>query len=212
MVRAFELLDHFRHLIVLHDVVEVLLVNVSVVDGQGDTVRAEAASATDTVEVGLRVSYVLAAIGAWLTCRGHIVVDDELRLRHVDASRDHVGRDQNIDLLVAELLDRFITLLVFHFREHDKRGKTSFSQKHMDFFSEVLGVDEDKCLRHLTRLEDLLDKVQLFAWLTSHHILRDVGKFQLLCLDLNLLGLGDDLAHPLLDALILFVILRRVSG
>lgn len=115
MLGSIKLVHVPTHIVVARDVVQVLLVDRSVVDRQSDTLSAESARTTDTMEVDLRVGDRLVVE---LDYR-HVVVYHELRLGHVDTSCDHVGRDQHVDVLVPELLNGGITLLLGHLGEHD---------------------------------------------------------------------------------------------
>ena len=163
----------------LHGTVEVLLVDVSVPKSQRDTVGAKPSSPANPVEVSFMISALLTVSRSHV---GHIVVDHELGLWHIDTPCDDVGGDQHIDVTVAEALDGCISLLVRHLGEHDVRLKTLLAQNLVDCVCEVLGVDEDVSLSHLTGLEDLLDEIELLTLLALVLKLLDVVQLKLVSL------------------------------
>ena len=194
----------------IDDLVDVLLVDIPIVNGQSDAVGAEAARSADPVQVVLRVSAVAGA--ARQPLRGHVVVDDQLCLRDVDAASDHVGRDEHVDLGGAEPADSLITLSRRHLAEHDVARVASVPQGVVYFLGKVLGVHEDERLRHLAGLKDLFDEIELGARLATVHELPNVGQLQLLGFDLDLRRLLDEVRDASLHCLVLVVVLRRVRG
>ena len=101
MIGPMQLLHYIFIFVMFHDFVQMLFVDVAVVDGEGDTGRAKTSRSPNTMLVDLGVCKQLAVD---LECR-HVVVDDQLRLRHVDATGNHVGCDEHVNFLVTELLD-----------------------------------------------------------------------------------------------------------
>ena len=90
----------------IHYLVEVYLVLVPVVDCDGKTLRAESSSPSDSVQIVLRIADLLVARSH---C-GHVKVQNNLHLWHVDTSRKHVCGDNNADLARLELGDHLVSL------------------------------------------------------------------------------------------------------
>lgn len=103
----------------------------SVVDEiDADTCAAKSARATDAMEVNFGVGHVVAV-------EGHVIVDDETDLEHVDASGQDIGGDQNLVFTTAEIIHSAVA----HFRVHGAvkgtDGMTQFSHAARDFFGRV---------------------------------------------------------------------------
>ena len=195
MIWALELVHMAAHIIMLDNIIKVLLVNISVVDCQCDTLCSETACSTDSVQVDLRVrDSLVIKLYHW-----HIIVDNQLCLRYVNTSRDHVRRDQYVDVLVTELFNRRITLLLGHLGEHDVRFEVVLGEESVDLLGEVPRVHEYESLRRLTRLKDILDEIEFLLRLALHVILLYVIKLQLLRLHHDLLRFADNLTLPLME-------------
>ena len=208
MLRATQLLYGALHIVMSNDIVEVLLVHLTVVKCESDTVDAETSSSTDSMEVclGIRCSSLTIEGG------GNIIINDELRLKNVNTSGEHVGSNKHVDLLVAELPDGFITLLICHVGEHEIRCETLLSKFSMHGLGKLLGVHEDECLRHLTSLEDFLDEIELLTRLALHSELLHIRELQLLVFHLDLLCHRDDLGDALLNLLVESRVINWIGG
>lgn len=205
MLRTIELLNGITHLVVLHDVIDHRLVDVFIVNGEGEAIGAEAASAPDSVEEILVVSLKLPFL---VLLRRHIVVDHELGLWDVDTTRDYVCRDQDVDLARAELLHDLVALVIPHLAEENVALMTVLLQAAVDILGVVLRVHENEGLRSLASREDLLEEVKLLAWSAAVLELLDVAQLQLLRLDFDLDSLLDVLGNALLHLLVLAYVLR----
>lgn len=205
MLRTIELLNGVTHLVVLHDVIDHRLVDVSIVNGEGDATGAEAASAPDSVEEILVVSLKLPFL---VLLRRHIVVDHELGLWDVDTTRNYVCRDQDVDLAVAEPVHDLVALFILHLAEENVALMTVPLQDAVDMLGVVLRVHENEGLRCLASREDLLDEVKLLALSAAVLELLDVAQLQLLRLDFDLDSLLDVLRNALLHLLVLAYVLR----
>ncbi len=78
-------------------------------------IRSKTTSAPDAVHV---VSEIRRLPSIYLDCR-HVVVDDHVDLRHVDASGKHVGRDKHEEDLSSKLVDHLVPIDLFHSSNQD---------------------------------------------------------------------------------------------
>ena len=168
----------------VQDLLQVLPVVVSVVDSYRDALGAEAASATDSVQVVFSVSH---SSVAHTLCR-HIEVDDDLDLGDIDTSRKQVGSDNDTDLASAELGDHLITLLNAHITEDNSGLEVVLAHHLMETVRVRLRVHEDDSLGHLARVEHLLQEVWLLSWRATVLILLDVVQLKKLLFKVDLLG------------------------
>lgn len=115
MTRSFQRLHLLLHFIVIHNFIQVFLVDITVIDRKGDTWLPEATGSANTMHVGFGICQ-----GLILELGGrHVIVDDQLGFWNVDTTSDHVGCNEHVDLLVLELRHCLVTFLLGHFGEHD---------------------------------------------------------------------------------------------
>lgn len=115
MFRSFEFLDLGSHVVVLHDVVQVLLVHSSVVNRQSQSLGTEATSSSDSMQVVFWVGLLLTVDSHG----GHIEVNHNLDFRDVNTSGQQVRSDHDFDFSCSELVDHLVSFLVVHVSEND---------------------------------------------------------------------------------------------
>lgn len=87
-----------------------LLVDLSVVHSEGDTLGTETTRSTNSVKINLWVGNLfILELDGW-----HVVVDNELCLWNIDTSCNHVSSDKSMNLLVTETTNGVVTLFLCH--------------------------------------------------------------------------------------------------
>jgi len=193
LFRGLERTHLVLHLVVVQDLVQISLVLLPVVNRNRDSLGAESARATDSVQVVLRVSDSLVASACALG--RHIEVDHDLNLRDIDTSGKHIGSDDDADFAGAELGDHLVTLLNAHVSENDSRLEVVLDHHVVESVSVGLGVNEDDGLGHLARVEDLLNEFGLLTLLAAELELPNMAQLQLLFAKVNLLGFWRELRN-----------------
>mmetsp|Transcript_24462 Transcript_24462/g.37932 ORF Transcript_24462/g.37932 Transcript_24462/m.37932 type:complete len:205 (+) Transcript_24462:63-677(+) len=201
MVGSLQLFKVHAAVVVGNNIIEQLLIDVSVPDRKSNSGLAEATASSNSVLVLFDISNLLVVhfLGR------NVVVDHELNLRHIDTSSDNVGSDKHVDLLVSELLHGIVTLFLSHPAEHDVRRQAILPELLVDDFGEVLGVDEDESLGHCASLEHIHDEFQLLPGLALQVVLLDVLQLfsDLLRFKLDYLGLLHELVDLVVQVLFL---------
>ena len=105
-------------MILIENLLQVLTVIITVIQRNCNTLSTEATRASNPMQVVLCVSNSLSSILAY-SLGGHIEVDDDLDLWHVNASRQHVSCDHDANLSRPKLLNHLISLLMAHLTEND---------------------------------------------------------------------------------------------
>ena len=117
LIRPLQRIHLAFHGVVLCNLVKVLLVLVTVIDANGDTLATEATSAANPVNVGLGVTLLLSVGQVHVR---DVKVDDNLDLGHVNTPRKHISSDDHIDFTLAEFVHDEVALLLTHVTEHDR--------------------------------------------------------------------------------------------
>jgi hypothetical protein len=95
-----------------------------------------------------------------------IEIDDEFDLMHVKTAGEEIGRDNDFDIAISELLDVLISLVLMHSTEYDGCRITCSPKRIEDSFREVKGVHEDDGLSLINEsIEYVFDKVDLSSLL-----------------------------------------------
>lgn len=167
------------HVVVLSNLVKVLLILFTVVDSHSDTLAPETTSAANPVDIGLRVSFPH-AVGEMEG--GHIKVDDNFDLRHINTPGKHICCDDHVDLTLAEFVHDQVSFLPAHLTEHDCGLVVILAQSVLHEFTELLCVDEDDCLGQGASVENIHDEFDLLFGLTFELVLLNVVQVQFLFL------------------------------
>ena len=81
---------------------------------------------------------------------------------HVETAGEEIGRDNDFDIAVSELLDVLISLVLLHSTEYDGCRIACFPKWIEDSLREVKGVHEDDGLSLINEsIEYVFDKVDL---------------------------------------------------
>lgn len=156
MVWVLEVSQLVLHLVVVHDLVQVLFVVLPVEDGEGDTLGSKSTSSTDSVEIVVGVTnFLLVSVGVeW-----DIVVDDQLNFGNVHTSGEKISGNDNIDFLFSELFQSLVSLLWGHLREDNVRCITLLSKSFVNTAGIFFGVDEDESLSQGAALKDIFNEI-----------------------------------------------------
>lgn len=171
LIRPLQRIHLAFHGVVLCNLVKVLLVLVTVIDANGDTLATETTSAANPVNVGLGVTLLLSVGQVHI---GDVKIDDNLDLGHVNTPRKHIGSDDDIDFTLAEFIHDEVSLLLTHVTEHDRGLVVILSEGVLDQFTEMLGIDENDCLSQSASVEDIHYEVDLLFGLASVLVLLNV--------------------------------------
>ena len=163
------------HLVLVEDLLEVLAVLITVVNRNCDSSSAKSTRSTNPVQIVLRVTDPLVTSLAD-PLRGHVEVDHNLNLWHINTSREHVCRDDNTDFSRPELFNHLISLLVAHLTKDDCRFEVLAAHHFVQAVRVILRIDENDRLSHFTDVEDFFDEFGLFALLAAVLKLLDVVK------------------------------------
>ena len=201
-----ELLGRFKHvhfvvhLVFVENLLKELTVLIAVINSDCDTSRAKPARTTNPVQVILCITDPF--ITSTTDSRGrHIKVDNDLNLRHIDTSCQHVRRDNNADFSSPELLNHLISFLVAHLTKYDRGFKIFAAHHFVQAISIILSIDENDSLGHFTDIENLFDELWLFAFLAAILELLDVIERQLLFLKIDLMCCSCELRNGLLNVI-----------
>ena len=118
MIRGFKDLHFVVHLVVVEDLLQVLPVLVTIVNGQSQAKGAKATRPANSVQIVLSVANLLPSLTCHLSWA--IKVDNDLNLGHVDASSKHVGGNDDANFTRAELSDHLVTLIRHHVAKDDR--------------------------------------------------------------------------------------------
>mmetsp|Transcript_70660 Transcript_70660/g.140053 ORF Transcript_70660/g.140053 Transcript_70660/m.140053 type:complete len:208 (-) Transcript_70660:645-1268(-) len=136
----------------------------------GNSLTAEAAAATDAVDVVL-------AVGR------EVVVDDQRDLLHVNAARKHVGGDEHTRAARAELAHDELTLLLVEVGMDGGDGEILLVHLLGQPLNLAARVDEDHRLGDGERLVQIAHRVELPLLALDHHVkLLDTIKSELITL------------------------------
>mmetsp|Transcript_16527 Transcript_16527/g.42337 ORF Transcript_16527/g.42337 Transcript_16527/m.42337 type:complete len:454 (+) Transcript_16527:479-1840(+) len=150
-----------------------------------NTLATEAATAADAVDVVLPV-------------RRQVIVDDQRHLLHVDAAREHVGRDEDPTAARAELAHDHLTLLLVEVSVDGGAGEVARMHLLRQPLHLPAGVDEDHRLGDGQRLVQVAQRVELPLLTIDHDVeLLDAVQRELVTLDQD----ADRVAHELASEL-----------
>ena len=160
----------FIKLIMRNDIVQVLLILVSIINVESDSLSTESTSSTDSVEVSGTICFHLSLnLMGW-----NIIVDNKFGFWDVDSSRNQICCYQDIDLLISEFLHGVISFFFCHFGEHNIGFETCSVQIFVNLFGEIFSIYEDISLSHFTSFENFFYEIQFLFWLAFHNALFDV--------------------------------------
>jgi len=171
----------------IKDLLQVLTILISVINGDRDAFGAESACAPNSVQVVLAVTNFSVASRA-SPLRRHIVIYHDLNLRHIDTSCQHVRGYDDADLSRPKFFNHLISLFVGHVTENDCRLQVLTTHHLMQTVSVRLSVDEYDSLGHLTDIEDVLDEIRLLSRLATILILLDVIQSEDFLLQVDLMS------------------------
>ena len=180
----------------LHDLVQIILIFVAVVDCNGQPLCAKSTSPSNPVHIVFSVAH---SVPVRHIHRWHIEVHNDLDFRDIDTSCKHVSGDDDIDFLSLKLSNHLITFFMAHVSENYGRLIFFFPHHFVQPFSVVLGVDKDDCLRHSATIEDLFDEFWFLSFLALVHKLLNVIQLQLFLFDVYLLCFYDYIANFFFD-------------
>ena len=163
------------HLVLVENLLEVLAVLITIVNRDCDSSSAKSTRSTNPVQIVLRVTDPLVTSLAD-PLRGHVKVDHNLNLWHIDTSREHVCRDNNADFSRPELFNHLISLLVAHLTKNDCRFEVLAAHHFVQAVRVILRIDENDRLSHFTDVEDFFDEFGLFALFAAVLKLLDMVK------------------------------------
>ena len=211
MIRTFKLIDTIPHVIILNNVIENLLICLSVPKSKSNSRSTKSSCSSNSVEIGFWIRFIFPILEK-SRCR-HIIVYHQLGFRNINTSCYDISCDQNIDLLASELFYCYVSFLFCHFWEHDERMEPWLLKNLVNFFSKIFGIYKNESLCHFTSFENFFYKFKFFSMLTFQNKLLYMRKLQLFSLHSNLLGFIQDFDHSLLNLLIFTLIfILRICG
>src|SRR3989344_5276281 len=112
------------------------------------------------------------AIHIIVVCLRDVVIDDMADIGDIQASRGHIGRHQNLGVIILEFAERSLALDVI-FVAVNGFGFDAFSHKHSgQFFHSALGAAEHEHFAKLFFGQKIVQDVEfIFSFRDSYHIL-----------------------------------------
>ena len=156
-INAFQFFD--RYIVVLlngvHKIIIYLILSGD--ESKSNTIGSKSSSSAHSVNV-VGVIWILET-EFWDI--GDIIVDDEVNLWHIDASREHVGADERSDGVPSEVVDDRVTLRLVNSTDQLLCLDAILLQFLLQFDGILLLVHEDHCLVHVHLSVHLHDEVLL---------------------------------------------------
>ena len=135
---------------------------------------------------------IVRVIKAAILLSGHVVVHNEIDLRHIDASRQYIRRDQCCEEALSEIIDDLVTIADLEATNDDFRLNVTGLQTLLQLLSRVLSVDEYHCHGALQLGVKPNDEVNFLVFCHLHLKVLDTFKLLRLLLDWEVLILADN--------------------
>jgi len=96
-----------------------------------------------------------------------LVVEDDFKVIHVQAARRHVGRDQQVDLVLAEALHHALAHHLRHVAMQLVSGVATGDQRIRQLIDLNLGEAKDDTILHIMQVQQAAQHLSLRTVITS---------------------------------------------